>query len=291
MIDRKYNRTADTGRFELIHKGTPVPVPIYVGIDLRVEGKNRKTIKVFFFVDFIQQIINLGKTCRTGRPTNNNSMMPTDLSTNNISHNNTNNFHGSAPPHMTHMSSTSVLASISTTPAENRPNMVHSASPLASHAQSSNPKNSSSPVSLKLRREMTQPTLTRVEVVPLADSPLERLAANDMYSFNLRSVPNNNNNPFTVNNNNNNSFKLNPSQPTDTRQRQSRMPSTRLTVDYLPIRQISRTKATNALPSPKGKKRKCIFSIPSAKQKSIAFPFNIIFTYKKEINSCFLKIY
>ena len=39
MIDRKYNRTSDTGRFELIHKGTPVPVPIYVGIDLRVEGQ------------------------------------------------------------------------------------------------------------------------------------------------------------------------------------------------------------------------------------------------------------
>jgi hypothetical protein len=39
MIDRKYNRTADTGRFELMHRGIPVPVPIYVGIDLRVEGK------------------------------------------------------------------------------------------------------------------------------------------------------------------------------------------------------------------------------------------------------------
>jgi hypothetical protein len=39
MIDRKYNRTADTGRFELIHRGTSVPVPIYIGIDLRVEGK------------------------------------------------------------------------------------------------------------------------------------------------------------------------------------------------------------------------------------------------------------
>lgn len=48
MIDRKYNRTADTGRFELIHRGTCVPIPIYVGIDLRVEGKktnrNRNSI-------------------------------------------------------------------------------------------------------------------------------------------------------------------------------------------------------------------------------------------------------
>lgn len=46
MIDRKYNRTNDTGRFELIHKGTPVPVPIYVGMELRVEGKVCKTGRV-----------------------------------------------------------------------------------------------------------------------------------------------------------------------------------------------------------------------------------------------------
>ena len=43
VIDRKYERSEDTGRFELIHKGTPVAVPNYVGIDLRVEGKNYKT--------------------------------------------------------------------------------------------------------------------------------------------------------------------------------------------------------------------------------------------------------
>ncbi len=43
IIDRKYNRSNDTGHFELIHKGTPVPVPIYVGMDLRVEGKTCKT--------------------------------------------------------------------------------------------------------------------------------------------------------------------------------------------------------------------------------------------------------
>lgn len=49
MIDRKYNRTADTGRFELIHKGAPVPIPIYVGIDLRVEGNNRQVNKLFCF--------------------------------------------------------------------------------------------------------------------------------------------------------------------------------------------------------------------------------------------------
>ncbi|CAF1150656.1 unnamed protein product [Rotaria sordida] len=46
IIDRKYNRTNDTGRFELIHKGLPVPVPIYVGIDLRIEGKPCKTSRI-----------------------------------------------------------------------------------------------------------------------------------------------------------------------------------------------------------------------------------------------------
>jgi hypothetical protein len=51
IIDRKYNRTNDTGRFELIHRGAPVPIPIYIGIDLRVEGK----------------------LCKTGRTNNNNS--------------------------------------------------------------------------------------------------------------------------------------------------------------------------------------------------------------------------
>lgn len=38
IIDRKYG-SEDMGRFELIHKGIPVAVPNYVGIDLRVEGK------------------------------------------------------------------------------------------------------------------------------------------------------------------------------------------------------------------------------------------------------------
>jgi len=50
MIDRKYNRTADTGRFELIHRGTCVPIPIYVGIDLRVEGKNNENISCMIII-------------------------------------------------------------------------------------------------------------------------------------------------------------------------------------------------------------------------------------------------
>lgn len=46
MIDRKYNRTADTGRFELIHRGATVTVPNYLGIDLRLEGKTNDGIQL-----------------------------------------------------------------------------------------------------------------------------------------------------------------------------------------------------------------------------------------------------
>jgi hypothetical protein len=46
IIDRKYERATDTGRFELIHKGTPVSIPNYLGVELRVEGKHYKTGRV-----------------------------------------------------------------------------------------------------------------------------------------------------------------------------------------------------------------------------------------------------
>lgn len=42
IIDRKYNRNADTGRFELIYKASPVTVPNYVGIDLKIDGFSYK---------------------------------------------------------------------------------------------------------------------------------------------------------------------------------------------------------------------------------------------------------
>ncbi|CAF1538502.1 unnamed protein product [Rotaria magnacalcarata] len=221
MIDRKYNRTVDTGRFELIHRGTPVPVPIYVGIDLRVEGK----------------------TFKTGRPANNFCAVSPETQNNN-NNNNTINLHASAP---SHMNSSSLSTSLSMTPAENRPVLAHSASALATHLHSSSSKSSSSPVSLKLRREMTQPTLTRVEVAPIADSSLEKLAASDNYLFQLRSVPNTNTNTNIITNN----TKSNQNQQADLRQRQLKVTPTRLSIDYLPVRQISRTKVTNALPSPK----------------------------------------
>lgn len=36
ILDRRTNRNADTGKFELIYKACPVTVPNYIGIDLKV---------------------------------------------------------------------------------------------------------------------------------------------------------------------------------------------------------------------------------------------------------------
>ncbi|CAF2430806.1 unnamed protein product [Rotaria sp. Silwood2] len=234
MIDRRYNRTADTGRFELIHKGTPVPVPIYVGIDLRVEGK----------------------TCKTGRTSNNNPMTIVETQNNN-NNNNTINTHVSAPPHTSSSSMSS--SSLSASPAENRPILPHSASALATTHQSLFSKNSNSntPISLKLRREMTQPALTRIEVIPSSDSPLEKLATSDNFLFQYRSISNNNNNN-----------KLNQNQQSDIRQKQLKISSNRLSVDYLPVRQLSRSKVNSGLPSPKDVKLPNHFSLNRQYQRA-----------------------
>ncbi|CAF3201071.1 unnamed protein product [Rotaria socialis] len=108
IIDRKYNRVNDTGRFELIHKGLPVPVPIYIGIDLRIEGK----------------------TCKTNRTHNNNS------NTNGTHNNNNNNATittpVSAPPQ--------VRASKDAT-ADNDSNQLHSISALDANHDRSSSKN------------------------------------------------------------------------------------------------------------------------------------------------------
>lgn len=42
IIDRKTNRNADTGRFELIYKALAVTVPNYIGIDLKIDGHSYK---------------------------------------------------------------------------------------------------------------------------------------------------------------------------------------------------------------------------------------------------------
>ena len=36
VLDRRWNKNADTGRFELIYKANPVTVPNYLGVDLKV---------------------------------------------------------------------------------------------------------------------------------------------------------------------------------------------------------------------------------------------------------------
>ncbi len=257
MIDRKYNRTADTGRFELIHRGTPVPVPIYVGIDLRVEGKN----KFCFRFNIIK--INLGKPLKTGRPTN--SVPSTIIGTPN---NNNNILHTpvSAPP-QTHLSSSS--SSTSNTPAEIRPAVPQSASALSMQHQTLSSKTSNSPATFKFRREMTQPTISRAELMSSLDYPLEKIATNDNFPNQYRSN-------IIIS-------KSYHNQQADIRHKQLKINASRLSVDYVPIRQISRSRVNDCLPSPKGKKIKKIF-----------FFFFILFSLLKnvilKINCYFLKI-
>ena len=47
IIDKKYNKNADTGRFEIIYKGMPVSVPNYLGVDLKVDGHSYKKAQQF----------------------------------------------------------------------------------------------------------------------------------------------------------------------------------------------------------------------------------------------------
>jgi hypothetical protein len=95
-------------------------------------------------------------------------------------------------------------------------------------------------VTLKLRREYTQPALSRVELVSSADFPLEKIAANDNFPNQYRTsiiAPKPYHNPQT-----------------DTRHKQLRINASRLSVDYVPVRQLSRTRVNDGLPSPKGTK-------------------------------------
>lgn len=51
VIDRRTNRNADTGRFELIYKASPVSVPNYLGVDLKVKefkSLTRKSIRIAY---------------------------------------------------------------------------------------------------------------------------------------------------------------------------------------------------------------------------------------------------
>jgi len=93
--------------------------------------------------------------------------------------------------------------------------------------------------SVKFRREMSQPVLSHVGLVSSPDSPIEKLATNDSSSFPSR--PNMN-------------YRLNQLSQSDTRQKQIKINASRISVDCLPIRQISRSRVNDPFPSPKGKK-------------------------------------
>lgn len=125
------------------------------------------------------------------------------------------------------------------TPAESRPAISHPASALAVQHPSFTEKKSTPPVTLKLRREMTQPVLSRAELVSSMDAPLEKLANNDMFPSQYRS--------------NILGTKTNSNHQQDHRSRQVRINASRLSADYFPVRQVSRSRVNDRLPSPKGK--------------------------------------
>jgi len=225
MIDRKYNRTADTGRFELIHRGATVAVPTYIGIDLRVEGKPCKTGRA-------------SNNCSSSNIANpNTTTSSTTLITSTIVQSNTNPViltPTSVPP--SHNNVSSPHSSPSTTPAELPGLLPHPNSALSAPYHSTTTKTSTSPASLKLRRELTQPALNRIELFSSNDCPMEKMASNELLSVPYRS-----------------NLKINGGQPPlEIRPRLSKTNSTRLSAEYFPTRQVTRSKIVNdRLPSPK----------------------------------------
>ena len=138
----------------------------------------------------------------------------------------------------------SPLSSHSTTSAENRSILPHPTSALSAQYHPTVSKSSHSPASLKLRRELSQPAMNRIELFSSTDCPMEKLIANDIVPMPYRT-----------------SLKINGSQPPfEIRSRLPKTNSTRLSVDYLPTRQTNRSKVvTDRLPSPKGKSLKIAF--------------------------------
>ncbi len=176
IIDRKYNRTNDTGRFELIHKGTPVPVPIYVGIELRVEGK----------------------TCKTGRTHHNTTKITAPVS---------------APPHM---------SSSKDVPADLQCDKAHSIGNL----DDDQPDNSSSKT-----EEFNPPLIDHNETLS-SHSTLDKI---DDCQYHYH--PSEKSNQLSI-----------------IRQKKTmKTKVNRITVDTLPVRQLSRSKPDSRIQSSKGK--------------------------------------
>lgn len=213
----------------------------------KVKRKSNDAV-CFSFIRINQSTANVGKPCKTGRPANNGSSSNignpniTSSSTTLLNSNgNTNQTHPvvltptSAP---TSHNAPSPHSSPSTPPAENPVILPHPSSALSAQYHSMTVKSSSSPASLRLRREMTQPVLNRIELFSSTDCPMEKMASNDAVAIPYRT-----------------SLKINGSQPPiEIRPKLLKSTSTRLSAEYLPGRQVSRSKiVTDRLPSPKGK--------------------------------------
>lgn len=159
------------------------------------------------------------------------------------------------------------------TPADARPAVSHPASALATHHPASSEKKSTPPVTLKLRREMTQPVLSRAELVSSMDAPLGKLA-DDVFPSQYRS--------------NILSTKSNQNYQPDHRSKQLRINASRLSADYFPIRQVSRSRVNDRLPSPKGK-----ITIDLSSHflfQSLTNLLPIYYSDEKKLTSSFLKI-
>ncbi|CAF4348719.1 unnamed protein product, partial [Adineta steineri] len=194
-----------------------------------------------------------GKICRTGRPAfnppvttttttttqnnnnNNNNNNNTNNNNNNYKNNSNNNNNNttkvpaSAPPQSNGSSpeSTTSAENHSTPPSQTNNNHL-------SENQLLSAKSFHNLASLRLRREMSQPALSRVELTCSTDSSSEKNGTND--SLSLHSRPNVN-------------YRL--SQQPDIRQKQYKLNPARLSIEYLPVRQISRSRVYDNPPSPK----------------------------------------
>lgn len=181
--------------------------------------------------------------CKTGRPTNP-IPVPTPVANTQSSNQNisptTNNTTSAMALLQTTASSPTSGSPAPLTPGESRPTVSHPASALGAQPPSPPTKNISPSVSLKLRREMTQPVLSRAELISSMDAPLEKLANNDLFPIQYRS--------------NIVSTRANQTHVPEThRSRQVRINGSRLSADYFPVRQVSRSRVNDRLPSPKGK--------------------------------------
>ena len=196
-----------------------------------------------------------GKPLKTGRVSNNCSTGQVAVPNPpvNISMMSTGNNHPSTPPSAPPLAATPPSSS-STTPVEVRPLLPHPTSALSANYHSLTTKSAQSPASLRLRREMTQPSMNRIELLSSSENILDKNLISDILPFPYRS-----------------GLKVTSSQaPLDIRSRAPKINPNRLSADYFPTRQVSRSKVNDSLPSPKGKHERDEPSFPSSFGKFVA---------------------